>query len=84
MTAHVSIFQSKEHRVIPAKKNMFTQYFTGNVYKQLCSKIVAILESIVSISFCMVYPINFRMIKLYLLPICWQSMEEVAFHFSLE
>ena len=38
MTAHVSIFQSKEHRVIPAKKNMFTQYFTGNVYKQLCSK----------------------------------------------
>ena len=47
-------------------------------------KIVAILESIVSISFCMAYPIDFRMIKLYLLPILWQSMEEVAFHFSLE
>ena len=24
---------------------------------------------------------DFRMIKFYLLPICWQSMEEVAFHF---
>ena len=26
------------------------------------------------------YFIDFRMIKLYLLPICWQSMEDVAFH----
>ena len=28
--------------------------------------------------------IVFRMIKLYLLPIYWQSMEEVAFHFNLQ
>ena len=84
MTAHVSIFQSKEHRVIPAKKICSHNILLVMFISSYVQKIVAILESIVSISFCMVYPIDFRMIKLYLLPICWQSMEEVAFHFSLE
>ena len=30
------------------------------------------------------YHIDIRMIKFYLLPICWQSMEEVAFRFYLQ
>ena len=29
------------------------------------------------------YLIDFRMIKCYLLPICWQGIEEVAFRFNL-
>ena len=30
------------------------------------------------------YHIDFRMIKFYLLPTCWHSMEEVAFRFNLQ
>ena len=30
------------------------------------------------------YLIYFRMIKFYVLPICWQSVEEVAFCFNLQ
>ena len=30
------------------------------------------------------YLIDFKMIKFYLVPICWQSMEEVAFCFNLQ
>ena len=30
------------------------------------------------------YLIDFRLIKLYLLPISWQSMEEVVFRFNLQ
>ena len=34
--------------------------------------------------FTMAYLIDFRMIKSYLVPLCWQNMEEEAFHFNLQ
>ena len=30
----------------------------------------------------MAFLIDFGMMKLYLLPLCWQNIEEVAFHFN--
>ena len=62
------------------------------IYTPTFNDILHLLITRLSVEHCTMVPsyislaylIDFRMIKFYLLPKCWQSMEEVAFHFNLQ